>query len=29
MEDRDMLSLETGTADDVVEVLRKFIDRVS
>jgi hypothetical protein len=29
MEDRDMLSLETGTADDVVEVLKKFIDRVS
>jgi hypothetical protein len=29
MEDRDMLSLETGTADDVAEILKKFIDRVS
>jgi hypothetical protein len=29
MEDRDILSLETGTADEVVEVLKKFIDRVS
>jgi hypothetical protein len=29
MEDRDMLSLEAGTTDDVVEVLKKFIDRVS
>jgi hypothetical protein len=29
MEDGDMLSLETGTADEVVEVLKNFIGRVS
>jgi hypothetical protein len=28
MEDRDLLTLETGTTDEVVKVLKKFIDRV-
>jgi hypothetical protein len=28
MEDCDILRLETGTTDDVVEILKKFIDKV-
>jgi len=29
MEECDLLCLETGTTEDVIEVLKKFIDKVS
>lgn len=29
MEDCEILCLETGTTDDVIDVLKKFIDKVS
>jgi hypothetical protein len=28
MEDRDLLCLETGTTEDVIDVLKKFIEKV-